>query len=217
MRATLRPPCRQRSAALRPSCSQRRTRYPAQANPEYFRNGSGPDGFRCVAPTRASIPESADRIPHPGLRYNHQSDPTTKMLPHTPGRQSCGRRRGQTLGTRSISLMFAFCVPYARLPTIPRNSTIRFPHVFYCANLLCQRRPIFPPPCWQQGRRYGMVGINSLHHIKISHVPNLLPSFRRNAPASFNMTIYSSTVRSESPNSCAIALKEALGFLTISP
>ncbi len=58
---------------------------------------------------------------------------------------------------------------------------------------------------------------SALYHIKISHVPNLLPSFRRNAPAFFNMATYSSTVRSESPNSCAIALKETLGFFTISP
>ena len=48
------------------------SRYPARADPEYFRNGSGPDGFRCIAPPGASIPESADSLAHPRGRRNRE-------------------------------------------------------------------------------------------------------------------------------------------------
>ena len=43
---------------------QRMSRYPARADPEDFSNGSGPDGFRCIAPPRASISESGDSLAH---------------------------------------------------------------------------------------------------------------------------------------------------------
>ena len=48
------------------------SRYPARADPEYFRNGSGPDGSRCIAPPGASIPESADSLAHPRGRCNSE-------------------------------------------------------------------------------------------------------------------------------------------------
>ncbi len=48
------------------------SRYPAQADPEYSRNGSGPDGFRCIAPPGASIPESDVSLAHPRGRRNRE-------------------------------------------------------------------------------------------------------------------------------------------------
>ena len=38
----------------------------------HSRHGSRPDGFRCIAPPRASIPESADSLAHISLRHKGQ-------------------------------------------------------------------------------------------------------------------------------------------------
>ena len=38
----------------------------------HSRHGSRPDGFRCIAPPRASIPESADSLAHPSQRHKRK-------------------------------------------------------------------------------------------------------------------------------------------------
>ena len=109
----------------------------------------------------------------------------------------------------SLHLSFSCCTPnrvvlllhghnYSTTPTPPMGSD----------PLLLQRLR-------HQRRRRGMVGVDAMFHVNISHVPNVLPSLRRRTPIPFRIDTYSSTVRSESPKVCAIALKVADGLSAI--
>ena len=74
------------------------SRYPARADPEYFRNGSGPDGFRCIAPPGASIPESADSLAHLSPRHKGECWKNAFQSPNqdggSRGRSPSRRSRG---------------------------------------------------------------------------------------------------------------------------
>ena len=74
------------------------SRYPARADPEYFRNGSGPDGFRCIAPPGASIPESAGSLAHLSPRHKGECWKNAFQSPNqdggSRGRSPSRRSRG---------------------------------------------------------------------------------------------------------------------------